>query len=178
MTRRGLGVAFLVSVLVTVGTLAVLLVRQDVPKDEPAADADPAAAPSPSPSGKPAKAAPRPGAGACYRLAYDDAVAPTSRRKPVSCSGAVTARTFYVGTLDTVVDGHLLAVDSDPGAAPAGRRRARAGSRRTSAATSAPAGSACSRRSGSAPPWSSPTPGRRGTAATRSAVESEGGWPP
>ena len=32
MTRRGLGVAFLVSVLVTVGTLAVLLMRQDVPE--------------------------------------------------------------------------------------------------------------------------------------------------
>ena len=112
MTRRGLGVAFLVSVLVTVGTLAVLLVRQDVPTDEPVAEAAPAAAPSPSPSGKRAKAAPRPRADACYRLAYDDAVAPTSRGKPVPCSGGVTARTFYVGSLDTVVDGHLLAVDS------------------------------------------------------------------
>jgi hypothetical protein len=105
-------VAFLVSVLVTVGTLAVLLLREDVPADEPAAEPAPTVAPSPSPSGKPAKAAPRPRAGACYRLAYDDAVAPTSTRRPVSCSGAVTARTFYVGTLDTVVDGHLLAVDS------------------------------------------------------------------
>ena len=112
MTRRGLGGAFLVSVLVTVGTLAVLLSRQDVPKDEPATASRPAAAPSPSPSGRPAKAAPRPKADACYRLAYDDAVAPTSRRKPVPCSGEVTARTFYVGDLDTVVDGHLLAVDS------------------------------------------------------------------
>jgi hypothetical protein len=113
VTRRGLGVAFLVSVLVTVGTLVALLARQDAPKDEPAAaEPTPAAAPSPSTSGKPAKAAPRPKAGACYRLAYDEAVAPTSRSKPVSCAGAVNARTFYVGTLDTVVDGHLLAVDS------------------------------------------------------------------
>jgi hypothetical protein len=103
-------VAFLASVLVTVGTMTALLLRQDVPADEPATGPPPAAAPAPS--GTPATAAPRPDAGSCYRLAYDDAVAPTSHRKPVPCSGDVTARTFYVGTLDTVVDGHLLAVDS------------------------------------------------------------------
>jgi hypothetical protein len=109
VTRRGLGVAFLVSVLVTVGTTVVLMSRNDVTKDEPSAQPAPAA---PSPSGRPAKAAPRPKADSCYRLAYGDAVAPTTRRKPVPCSGDVTARTFYVGSLDTVVDGHLLAVDS------------------------------------------------------------------
>lgn len=110
VTRRGLGAAFLVSVLVTVGTLAVLLVRQEPdPGDEASARPAPVA---PEPSGRPVKPAPRPDADGCYRLAYDDAVAPTTRRKPVPCSGTVTARTFYVGSLDTVVDGHLLAVDS------------------------------------------------------------------
>ena len=113
MTRRGLGAASLVSVLVTVGTLAVLLVRQDVPSDEPA---DAVARPRTrrARAVRQARRSRRPGpeADACYRLAYDDAVAPTTRSKPVPCSGQVTARTFYVGTLDTVVDGHLLAVDS------------------------------------------------------------------
>ncbi|MET1061178.1 MAG: septum formation family protein [Nocardioides sp.] len=102
--------ALLASVVVTAGTMTVLLLRQDVPADEPATGPPPAAAPSPS--GKPATAAPRPEADSCYRLAYDDALAPTSRNKPVPCTGKVTARTFYVGSLDTVVDGHLLAVDS------------------------------------------------------------------
>lgn len=43
---------------------------------------------------------------ACYRLGYDDALAPTSDKKPVSCSGRHTAVTFYVGTF-----GRHLAVD-------------------------------------------------------------------
>ncbi len=44
---------------------------------------------------------------ACYRLGYDDAVAPTSAKKPVSCSGRHTAVTFYAGTFDRhlAVDG-------------------------------------------------------------------------
>ena len=55
---------------------------------------------------------PGPQEGACYRLAYDEAVAPTTQRKPVACGREHTATTFHVGTLDAVVDGHLLAVDS------------------------------------------------------------------
>ncbi|MGZ4449906.1 MAG: septum formation family protein [Nocardioides sp.] len=79
--------------------------------------------PSPSPSSSPtsasptatpttAVAAPRPPDRACYALSYDAAVAPTSSAKPVDCGAAHTSITFKVGTLDTVVDGHLLAVDS------------------------------------------------------------------
>jgi hypothetical protein len=49
----------------------------------------------------------------CYRLAYDEAVAPTTDRQPVDCAGKHTSVTFAVGRLDTLVDGHLLAVDSD-----------------------------------------------------------------
>ena len=67
---------------------------------------------TPTSHGKPATAAPRPRTGQCYRLSYDDALAPTATRKPVSCTRDHTGRTFYVGRLSTVVDGHLLAVDS------------------------------------------------------------------
>jgi len=54
----------------------------------------------------------RPPAGACYRLDFDEATAPTTDSPPVSCRKRHTARTYHVGRLDTVVDGHLLAVDS------------------------------------------------------------------
>ena len=59
-----------------------------------------------------ARPAPRPEAGECYRLTYDDALAPTTDAKPVRCSRRHTAQTYHVGTLDAVVDGHLLAVDA------------------------------------------------------------------
>lgn len=61
---------------------------------------------------EPAKPAPRPAVGRCYRLTLDQAIAPTTEAKPTGCTQRHTARTFFVGTLDTVVDGHLLAVDS------------------------------------------------------------------
>lgn len=49
---------------------------------------------------------------ACYRLGFDEATEPTSSASPVPCSRRHTAQTYFVGRLDTVVDGHLLAVDS------------------------------------------------------------------
>ncbi len=48
----------------------------------------------------------------CRALDYDEAVAPTSPARRVSCRGSHTALTFQVGELDTVLDGHLIAVDS------------------------------------------------------------------
>jgi hypothetical protein len=64
-------------------------------------------------SSAPSAAAVRvPEAGACYRLGYDQAVAPTASGAPVRCAGPHTAVTYAVGSLDVVVDGHLLAVDS------------------------------------------------------------------
>jgi len=54
----------------------------------------------------------RPPPRACYRLGFDEATAPTNDSPPVSCRNRHTAQTYYVGRLDTVVDGHLLAVDS------------------------------------------------------------------
>lgn len=49
---------------------------------------------------------------ACYVLDFDDATQPTTDREPVPCVRRHTAQTIHVGRLDTVVDGHLLAVDS------------------------------------------------------------------
>ncbi|WP_067432704.1 septum formation family protein [Nocardioides jensenii] len=81
-------------------------------------DGDKSAAPEPTPSQstgapEPAKPAPRPKPGGCYALSYEAAVAPTNDVKPVSCQAKHTALTFLVGDLNTVVDGHLLTVDSD-----------------------------------------------------------------
>jgi len=44
---------------------------------------------------------------ACYRLGYDDALAPTISKKPVPCTGRHTAVNFYVGTYaeNLAVDG-------------------------------------------------------------------------
>ncbi|MGY2875262.1 hypothetical protein ACVW00_002452 [Marmoricola sp. URHA0025 HA25] len=50
---------------------------------------------------------------ACYELDYAAAAKPTSTAGPVPCRTAHTTVTIRVGTIDPVVDGHLLAVDSD-----------------------------------------------------------------
>ncbi|WP_182523725.1 septum formation family protein [Nocardioides dongkuii] len=79
-------------------------------------DPEPSTSPSAdgaSPTARPSAAAvPAPETGACYRLTYAEALAPTVDAEPVPCARRHTARTFAVGELDTVVDGHLLAVDS------------------------------------------------------------------
>lgn len=81
--------------------------------DDDSPDADPTSPTSPTVAAvEPAKPAPRPANGACYRLDYRAALAPTSDARPVGCRTRHTAQTFFVGPLDTVVDGHLLAVDS------------------------------------------------------------------
>ena len=53
-----------------------------------------------------------PKAGACYRLTVDSALKATSTRPPVPCTGRHTAVTVAVGSVQPVVDGHLLALDS------------------------------------------------------------------
>ena len=79
--------------------------------DPPAADATTAApttlAPTPAPPPAP------PPLGACYRLSYAEAIAPTNSDTPVSCDKGHTSQTFAVGRLDLLADGHLLGVDSD-----------------------------------------------------------------
>jgi hypothetical protein len=76
------------------------------------------AAPTPttsSPSDAPTRtppAPPPPRTGACHRLDYAEAVAPTASSSGVDCTDEHTSQTFHVGTLDRTVGGHLLAVDA------------------------------------------------------------------
>lgn len=74
---------------------------------DPAPESDPAT----QSAAQPPPAAPV--AGSCYEMSFDEAVAPTGDSQPVDCSAAHTTETVYVGTLDPVVDGHLLAIDSE-----------------------------------------------------------------
>lgn len=71
----------------------------------------------PSPTASTTRAAvtppPPPKVGACYQLSWSQIMEPTPSAKPMSCKKPHTARTIAVGELDTVVDGHLLAIDSD-----------------------------------------------------------------
>lgn len=78
-------------------------------------DDEPASVPSPTPSPTApptASAVPVPAARACYQVSYDEALAPTADGTAVDCAEEHTTQTYAVGRLDTVVDGHLLAVDS------------------------------------------------------------------
>ena len=61
-------------------------------------------------------AAPPPAApseGACYRLSRDQLTRSSNDSAAVPCTARHTARTIYVGHLDTVVHGHSVAVGSD-----------------------------------------------------------------
>lgn len=79
----------------------------------PAAPTTSVSAPASEPDSDAAQAAPeRPANGACYRLDYTAAVAPTADGSRVSCARQHTTKTIAVGELDAVADGHLLAVDS------------------------------------------------------------------
>ena len=94
--------------------LAVLLLGGCTGSDEPDAAPPPSTPASTSPAAKPtpAEQVERAPDQACYRMAYDDAVAPTTSVRPSPCAQQHTATTFFVGGLDTTADGHLLAVDS------------------------------------------------------------------
>jgi len=80
--------------------------------DEPGAAQSGADASSRSPS-SPAAPLTAPPRHSCYDLDFDEAVKPTNTATPVPCSAPHTAATIQVGTIRPVVDGHLLAVDSD-----------------------------------------------------------------
>ncbi len=53
-----------------------------------------------------------PRVGACYRLDVRSALRTTNDKAPVACTSRHTAVTIAVGTVQPVVDGHLLAFDS------------------------------------------------------------------
>ena len=86
------------------------------PSSSPSADTSPSASASasltPSRAATPAVVPRAPRAKACYRLTAAQLTKPTNASTPVPCSSRHTAQTIYVGTLDTVVDGHSVAVDS------------------------------------------------------------------
>lgn len=110
MTRRTSpwcrAVAALVATLAVSGCAAVSGEPQSGPRPSPAPTiASPGETKAPVPA--------RPRVGACYDLDFDEATEPTNDKKAVPCKGRHTAQTYYVGRLDTVVDGHLLAVDSE-----------------------------------------------------------------
>ncbi|ANH40174.1 hypothetical protein I601_3775 [Nocardioides dokdonensis FR1436] len=67
--------------------------------------------PSPAPSPEVADVPPPPTA-TCYRLSYDDALAPTSDSRPVACSSRHTSVTFESGRLEELVGRRVRAVDS------------------------------------------------------------------
>jgi len=100
--------ALLLLVLVAVGCSSGL--------EEPTSSPTPSATtPTTSPSEpltRARKPPPAPAVGSCYRLSYEQAVAPTARVPSAPCRDGHTAVTFHVGRLERVVDGRLLAVDA------------------------------------------------------------------
>jgi hypothetical protein len=88
--------------LVTGG--ATLVACSDDQPSAPQTTSTPRVAPTP-PASPPRRA--------CYALDFDEALKATNASAPVPCSGPHTAATIRVGTINPVVDGHLLAVDSD-----------------------------------------------------------------
>lgn len=82
----------------------------DGDSDDGGASPSPTATPTPPPTAGPLPKAPA--EGACYGLTFRQALAPTSAAKPTPCRDPHTSETYAVGTLDTVVEGHLLAIDS------------------------------------------------------------------
>ena len=125
------------------------------------------AADSPSATPTPAVAAPVPGNRACYDYGYSAAVAPVAHGEPVPCDRDHTAITFAVGDLDTVVDGHLVSVDSDRVQAQVAEACPEAFERFVGGSVEARRLPCCG-RCGSPPAFGSPTAARTGTAATPS----------
>jgi len=68
---------------------------------------------APSATPTPARVVPPPSNRACYAYDFRSAIAPVAKDEPIPCDRKHTAITFEVGDLDTVVDGHLVSVDSD-----------------------------------------------------------------
>jgi hypothetical protein len=115
MTKR---LSLLAAIAVTVAAVVVgwrTYERQPQAEPSPTPSTGSPTSESPSPTARPTPADPPPAprVGACYRLDYTEAVAPTSQQRAVPCDREHTAVTFEVGELDTVVDGHLVTVDSD-----------------------------------------------------------------
>jgi hypothetical protein len=107
---RGPLACLVTSLLVTATVLAACTADESPePTDPPSTSTTP----EPTPTQATTTPAPTPKVGECHRMTYDAAVAPTATRRSVPCEQRHTAETFAVGRLETLVDGRLLAVDSD-----------------------------------------------------------------
>jgi hypothetical protein len=102
--------------LLLVVVLAVLLAgctSSPSSSDRPSSDTSAAAGSSAAASSSAPPVVPAaPKAAACYRLTPAQLTQPTNDSDPVGCTSPHNARTIFVGRLDTVVDGHSVAVDS------------------------------------------------------------------
>ncbi len=107
---RGPLACLVTSLLVTATVLAACTADES---SEPTDPPSTSTTPEPSPTEATTTPAPAPRVGECHRMTYDAAVAPTAPRRSVACEQPHTAETFAVGRLHTLVDGRLLAVDSD-----------------------------------------------------------------
>ena len=82
----------------------------------PSSTTSPSATPEPTPTPEPpptATAAPSPKDGACHLMTFVEAVAPTADLDALACRKNHTSETYAVGRVASLVDGHLLAIDSD-----------------------------------------------------------------
>ena len=106
VTRRTTGalVAAVAATLLVSGCGSALKAAKVDAKAEASATAT-QSAPGPPP--------PAPKVGKCYDLTYKESLRGTSKAKPVPCKDKHTSVTIYVGEFDPIVDGHLLAVDSE-----------------------------------------------------------------
>lgn len=111
LSRAGLLVT---AALLTLAALAGCGTSDDSsPAPSPSASSSASSSASPSTTPTSATPPPSPADDACYRLTFDQALAPTTQTGSVPCTRPHTTQTYAVGRLSTVVDGHLLAVDSD-----------------------------------------------------------------
>ncbi|GAA5149010.1 hypothetical protein GCM10023340_23650 [Nocardioides marinquilinus] len=111
MTRRPL--VGLLPLLVAVGVALAGCSGDDPPPDDPTPSATPSPSATPTPTPPPtAEPVPEPAVDACYDLDFDEAVSPTTDAEPVRCRRPHTSQTYQVGRVDNLVDGHLLAIDS------------------------------------------------------------------
>lgn len=104
------------AVLVSLGVLLAGCSGGELSDAAPASPGSPvssAASATAAPEPPVATEAPRPEAGACHRLDFEEALAPTANPSTAPCRAPHTAETFAVGRVDDVVDGHLLAIDSE-----------------------------------------------------------------
>lgn len=67
----------------------------------------------PTSSATPAKPAAKPKVGSCHAMTYEQSLNPTDDSKKVPCKKKHTSQTFHVDDLATVIDGHLVSIDSD-----------------------------------------------------------------